>query len=125
MLDNCSQGTFVKEEIIEALGVDGRSTSVTIKTLNGEMSQRAIAVEGLKVAGSMMKTTTTDWINLPRSFTKESFSVEEQEIATPTKVKDWDYLKGIVDNICPNTNISVGLLIGANFAEALEPKEVI
>ena len=40
-------------------------------------------------------------------------------------MKGWNYLDGIVNEISPNIDISVGLLIGANFREALEPKEVI
>ena len=40
-------------------------------------------------------------------------------------MKKWNYLEGIANEICPNTDISMGLLIGANCAEALEPKEVI
>ena len=39
-------------------------------------------------------------------------------------MKRWNYLEGIANEICPNTDISVELLIGANCAEALEPKEV-
>ena len=41
------------------------------------------------------------------------------------QVKRWNYLEGIANEIYPNTDISVGSLIGANCAEALEPKEVI
>ena len=33
MLDNCSQGKFEQEEIIEALGTTGVETRVTVKTL--------------------------------------------------------------------------------------------
>ena len=40
-------------------------------------------------------------------------------------MKKWNYLEGIANEIFPNTDISVQLLIGANCAEALEPKEVI
>ena len=40
-------------------------------------------------------------------------------------MKRWNYLEGPANEICPNTVISVGLLIGANCAEGLEPKEVI
>ena len=36
-----------------------------------------------------------------------------------------NYLEGAANEICLNTDISVGLLIGANCAENLEPKEVI
>ena len=64
-------------------------------------------------------------MKLPRAYTKQNLSVDEQGIATPEKVKKWNYLEGISNEICPNTDIYVGLLIGANCAEALEPKEVI
>ena len=40
-------------------------------------------------------------------------------------MKKWNYLEEIANEICPNTDISVGLFIGANCAEALESKEVI
>ena len=113
MLDTCSQGTFLKEEIIEALGITGAETRVTVKTLNGEVSQMTIVVENLDVAGSLGKPK---WIKLPRAYTKQDLPVDEQEIATPEKVKKWNYLKVTANKICPNTDISVGLLIGANCA---------
>ena len=84
MLDNCSQDTFVKEEIIEALGITGAKTRVTVKTLNGEVSQMTIVAENLKVAGSLGKPK---WIKLPREYTKQDLPVDEQEIATPEKVR--------------------------------------
>ena len=122
MLDSCRQGLFVKEGITEALGITGAETRAAVKTLIGEISQMITMFENLKVAGSLGKPK---WIRLPRAFTKQDLPVDEQEIATPKKVKRWNYLEGIANEICPNTDISVGLLIGANCAEALEPKEVI
>ena len=116
MLDNCSQGTFVKEKIIEVLGITGAETRVIVMILNGEMSQMTTMVENLKVAGLLGKLK---WIKLPRAYTKQELLVDEQEIATPEKVKRWNYLEGIANEICPSTDISVGLLIGANCVEAL------
>ena len=40
-------------------------------------------------------------------------------------MKKWNHLEGIANKICQNTEISMGFLIGANCAEALEPKEAI
>ena len=40
-------------------------------------------------------------------------------------MKKWNHLEGIANKIFQNTEISMGFLIGANCAEALEPKEVI
>ena len=78
-------------------------------------------VEKLELARSLGKPK---WIKLPRAYTKQDLPVDEQEIATPEQVKKWNYLEGIANEICPNTDISVGLLIGANCSEAFEPKEV-
>ena len=122
MMNSCSQSTFVKEEIIEALGINGTETRVTVKTVHGEISQITTEVENMKVAGSMSKPKC---IELPRACTKQDLPVDEQEIAAPEKVKKWGYLEEIANEICPNTDISVGLLIGANCAEAFESKEVI
>ena len=66
-LDNCSQGTFLKEEMIEALRITGAETRETVKILNGEVSQMTTVVENLKVAGSLGKP---EWIKLPRAYTK-------------------------------------------------------
>ena len=35
LLDTCSQGAFVTEDLISKLGVSGVKTSINIKTLNG------------------------------------------------------------------------------------------
>ena len=68
MLDNCSQGTFVKEDIISVLGINGVSTTIAVKTMSGEVSQETTAVEGLQVASSSLEDMK--WISLPRTFTK-------------------------------------------------------
>ena len=41
-------------------------------------------VENLKVPGPLGKPK---WINLPRAYTKQDLPVDEQEIATPEKVR--------------------------------------
>ena len=90
MLENCCQGTFVKEETIEVIGITGVETRVTVKTLNGEISQMTTADENLKVTESLGKSK---WIKLPRAYTKQDLPVDEQEIAkkqksgTPEKAK--------------------------------------
>ena len=84
ILENYRQDTYVKEEIIEALAIPGADTKVTVKTLNGEISQMTTVVENLKVAGALGKPK---WIKLPRAYTKQELPFDEQEIATPEKVK--------------------------------------
>ena len=50
MLDSCSQGTFIKENIQKKLGAVRREADITVKTLNGEQSMKSIA--GLRVSSS-------------------------------------------------------------------------
>ena len=75
ILGNCSQGACVKEEIIEALGITGAETRVTVKTLNGEVLQMTTVVENLELAGSLGRPK---WIKLPRAYTKQDLPVDEQ-----------------------------------------------
>ena len=48
------------------------------------------------------------WIKLRKEYIKRELSVDEQEIANPEKVKRWNYLEGIANEIYPNIDISVG-----------------
>ena len=50
MLDNCSQGTFLKQSIKDRLGISDRKTDAIITTLNGERSMESEVVTGLRVS---------------------------------------------------------------------------
>ena len=65
------------------------------------------------------------WIKLPSAFSKKEIPVDSCDIATARKFKKWDYLEKIFKELGHNEDISVDLLIGANFLEALAPAEVI
>ena len=49
MLHNCSQGCFVKTNLLEELKVSGIKTAVIIKTMNGDYKHSTIAADGLEV----------------------------------------------------------------------------
>ena len=51
--------------------------------------------------------------------------VEKEEIATPDKIKGWEYLKPIPKVISQVGNFEVRMLISANCMKALEPMEII
>ena len=51
--------------------------------------------------------------------------VDQNEIATLAKLKQWKYLDRISGEIGGNESITADLLIGANCFKALEPLEVI
>ena len=65
------------------------------------------------------------WLNLPAVYTRDELPADIDEVATCEKAKRWDHLKGIADNLPTESNMKIGLLIGANCARALEPVEVL
>ena len=91
LLDSCSQETFMLEKLLRDLGVNGQKTSITIKRVNGEVNNKTTLVEGLKVSSS--KDEDGEWIELPKTFTKKYLPVDQDDIATPSKLKQWKYLE--------------------------------
>ena len=55
MLDCCSQGTFINNELAKKLKTEGTMKTVKIKTLSGEESQETEAISNLKVTSSTGK----------------------------------------------------------------------
>ena len=52
LFESCSQVTFMLEKLLQDLGVNGQKTSITIKTVNDEVSNKTTLAEGLKVSSS-------------------------------------------------------------------------
>ena len=65
------------------------------------------------------------WITLSCCYTKKELSVDPEEIPTPDNLKRWHYLPAIVSEIVQNPSVHVGVLIGVNYLQALEPTQII
>ena len=124
MLDNCSQGCFVKVSLIKTLQISGQKTSITVKILNGEENHTTFALEGLR--GCSQLGLNQEWISLPKTYTRKDLPVDSWEVATAQKLKKWKHLPCVADEVIKeNRNINIELLIGTNCTRALEPIKVI
>ena len=47
MLGNCSQGSFIHENLVKEIGVRGMKTTLNLKTLHGERTENTMVVEGI------------------------------------------------------------------------------
>ena len=113
LLDTCSQGTFVTEDLIRELGVSGIKTSINIKTLNGNQKQSSSLLQGLMVSAPIKPPSNQiHWIKLPKSFTRKEISVDPVEIPTPIKLRKWKYLDKVAKHLATDDEVSVDLLIG-------------
>ena len=84
LIENCSQGSFVKKTLHEELKVEGKSTTVTVKTLNGDCKYSSLAVHDLEAANTQGKQV--DWIKLQRMVSQDDLPVSSDEIATPENI---------------------------------------
>ena len=84
LIGNCSQGSFVKKTLREELKVEGKSTTITVKTLNGDCKYSSLAVHDLEAANIQGKQV--DWIKLQRMVSQDDLPVSSDEIATPENI---------------------------------------
>ena len=91
LLDSCSQGTLILDQLANDLGIPGRKTSLTMKTLNGEFTSNSTALEGPKVAS--ISEENNEWLPFPRKFTKPDLPVQNDDIAKPSQLRKQKYLK--------------------------------
>ena len=122
VLDCCSKGTFICTDLARKLKADGIKTTIIIKTLNGEDTQESETISGLKVSKSIGKPV---WIDLPVTYAKTGLPGGNEDVVAPNKIKEWEYLEKIADEITQTENISIGILIGGNCSRAMELLEVI
>jgi len=90
LLDNCSQGTFIDQELLASLSLDCSKTEITVKTLTSQVTESLDVVDGLSIKGA--STHFKDWINLPKTFSRLNLPVDKEEVPTKEKLKAWPYL---------------------------------
>ncbi|XP_066928180.1 uncharacterized protein [Clytia hemisphaerica] len=125
LLDSCSQGSFITEDIMNDLNLNGISTTITIKTLNNEASEPSFAVNGL-VAQPYFEVDGCKNVTLPKLFSRKNLPTEPGEIPTRCSLAKYTYLKDLLQYVPVNaSNLQFGILIGGNCVRALEPLEVV
>ena len=80
-------------------------------------------ISGLKLTSS--RNSSEDWPELPDKYTKKYLPIDKEDVATPSKIKQWGYLQKIFDEISEDDNIFVGLMIGGTCTKTLGPIDVI
>ena len=109
--------------MLEELKVEGKSRTVTIKTLNGDWKHSSLAVDDLEVAN--IEGKQADWITLSRMFSQDDLPVASDEVVTPENIQKCKYLHRITPEMKIDRNLDVKWLIGANCLKVMEPQEVI
>ena len=110
------------ENLLNTLGVDGPEIHLELTTVLAQKTITSKKITGLSVRGI---NETID-IPLPRTYTRNVIPARSSQIPIPETARKWPNLKEISSHLMPLDNdIEVGLLIGANCAQAIKPHKVI
>ncbi|XP_034537461.1 uncharacterized protein LOC117811344 [Notolabrus celidotus] len=122
LLDTQSDTIFIDKEVSCSLQTKAHPVRLKLTTMIGKdellHSER---VSGLRVRGY----DSTVLIHLPPAYTKDCIPVNRTHIPTCETARQWSHLKTIVDEIPPQLECEVGLLIGYNCSRAMAPRQVI
>ena len=83
MLDNCSQGTFIKKDILANLNAPKVSTKIAIKTITGIMKEDTDIVRDLIV----LYLNGSNQISLPKVLSHQDLPIDWNDIPTPERVR--------------------------------------
>ena len=118
MLDTGSTASFCSEDILKELGISGTRCKISLATVNNEEQHECVMVNL-----NVMDLDENVMIEVTNAFSVKKLNVSLESITKQDDVDNWSYLNGVT---VPRalTNQDVGLLIGVDVPEALEPEEI-
>ncbi|XP_066918134.1 uncharacterized protein [Clytia hemisphaerica] len=123
VLDNCSQASFISEDILSMLSIPTERTNLTVDTITSCKTEACHVVSGLKVKG--LHAGDGSWTSLPKLFSKSYIPVDQSEIPTSKSIQAWPYLKSIESELPNTASLKIGILVGGNCPKAIEPVKTI
>ena len=119
LLDPGSTTRFCSIDLINKLNVTGRYVQLTTTTIsNRNVATNAQLIQNLEVCDF----NENEYVVLSQCFSLKSLPILKNKIPTKLDASNWDYLNHIS---MPKLNANVGLLIGCNYPQVLQPLEVI
>ena len=106
ILDSCSEGNFILKGLLKELKISGRNMNITVKTLNGERSEESVVIDGLEVGNGTKFNSNGKWIRLPKTYSKEKFSIGGGSF-TSKQLQKWTYLDKIQGEICLGKGVNI------------------
>ena len=120
LLDTGSNRSFCSLGLVDRLGIEGKTTTLSLETVTDGNDQEAIEVS-LEIMETIGKRKNRSVIALPRVFSLGTFPKLRHNVCR-ADVQEWQHLKDV--HICNAEEKGVELLIGQDTPKALIPLEV-
>ena len=116
-LDSGSNTSFCTEKLLKQLNISGKRTALSLTTMENVNKP----VECSSVNLDVFNLDETNYVELSNVFSRPRLPVSKDCMANQSDVERWSHLVGIE---IPQIDADVGLLIGSDVPEALQPLEV-
>lgn len=116
-LDSGSNTSFCTDALLRKLDAKGVKTTLSLTTMQTTNEAIECSLVNLEVSDLSDHNLT----ELPMVYSRPSLSVSTNAIGTQEDVNCWPHLKGIT---VPNIEAEIGLLIGSDVPQVLQPVEV-
>ena len=122
LLDEASDTTFIKSEVLKDLGLKGPEVTLNLSTMLG---RQEIAVE--KISGLVVERIDKRVeIELPKTYSRSNIPFRRDQIPRKETANEWQHLQKIADKLYPyQSSMDVGLLLRSNCSRAIKPRGVI
>ena len=98
LLDNASGGTFIREDSLRRLGVEGSESKLLFTTMHGTQEVHTKAVDGLMACHFQENEVI---VPLPRTYVRQRIPADRDEIPRPEELQGWSYLHTIRKHVPP------------------------
>ena len=116
-LDSGSNTSFCSQDLMKRLNIKGERTMLSLTTMEKANSKTESSIVGLELSDLNGKNT----VAIKTVFSTPSLPVSTRNLATREDIDKWTYLSDIrIDRI----DEEIGLLIGCDVPEVLEPIEI-
>ena len=116
-LDSGSNTSFCTEDLLKKLNAKGERATLSLTTMGKSNETIECSLVNLEVSD----IGNQNLIELPMVYSRPSLPVSTSAIGTQEDVNRWPHLKGID---VPRIEAEIGLLIGSDVPQAMQPKEV-
>ncbi|XP_028411636.1 uncharacterized protein LOC114534738 [Dendronephthya gigantea] len=117
-LDSGSNTSFCTEALLDQLDLQGRKTSLSLTTIQGKNSLVQCSQVSLEVSSL---DSAAQPVNMPVVYSRPSLPISRDAISNQEDVNRWPHLEGLS---LPEIDAEIGLLIGSDVPEAIQPMEV-
>ena len=121
-LDNGSTGCFITEHLKDQLNATSNEVTLKLRTMNGVDYVKAAVIRDLVITDVHGKHPIT----ISRTYTREEIPATHDQIPKPDMLKQWPHLKELANRMTDYyPSLNIGILIGNNCPEAMQPLKVI